>query len=78
MKTVLKIPAIIVMLVLTFTGCYEIQPHNNLSDCREQMKGSKKPKAVCDFCDCIHRDGKPLDSCLDAYEKAKEDSVQIP
>ena len=64
--------------VLVFTSACEIMPRNSLSDCREQCKGSKKSKACYDFCDCIHKDGQPLDSCLDKYNKAQEDTIRTP
>lgn len=53
---------------------YNIEPYNSMKDCERQAKNSKNPKAVDDFCDCIHNQGKHLNKCLDIYEKALEGS----
>ena len=66
-----------VFLIVTFavlTGC-EIMPRNTLKDCREQCKDSKRSKACYEFCDCIHKQGEPLNKCLDAYEASPQDSA---
>jgi hypothetical protein len=52
-------------------------PRNTLKDCRQQCPDSKKSKACYDFCDCIHKQGLPLDSCLDKYDKAAADRDRI-
>ncbi len=75
-QTVLIASWLVVSLVF-ISGC-EIMPRNNLNDCREQCKGSKKSKACYDFCDCIHKDGQALDSCLDKYERAPSDASKTP
>ena len=74
-KIVMKSFLIILIAALVFTSSCEIMPRNTMKDCRQQCKGSKKSKACYDFCDCIHRDGKQLDSCLEKYENAAEDSA---
>ncbi|MCW3073910.1 MAG: hypothetical protein JWP69_979 [Flaviaesturariibacter sp.] len=71
MKTI-----ILSLAVLLFTTSCEIMPRNSLKDCRTQCKDSKKSKACYEFCDCIHKRGEPLDSCLDKYDKAPADAVQ--
>jgi hypothetical protein len=67
---------VISIAALLFAASCEIMPRNTLNDCREQCKGSNKSKACYDFCDCIHIEGHPLDSCLDEYDKAPEDSIR--
>lgn len=74
----MKFFPIVIIAALVFTTACEIMPRNTLRDCRDQCKDSKKSKACYDFCDCIHKDGQPLDSCLDKYNKAAVDSVRIP
>ena len=64
----------IVILILLFATSCEIMPRNTLKDCQTQCKDSKKSKACYDFCDCIHNQGQPLDSCLDKYDKAPADN----
>jgi len=51
---------------------FDIRPGNSLEECTNGCKGSKYPKASCEFCDCIYKQGKPLDSCLKEYKQAKE------
>ena len=52
-------------------------PRNTLKDCRQQCKDSKKSKACYEFCDCIHKQGQPLDSCLYKYEKTPDDKIKV-
>lgn len=73
----MKLMQLLLMVFLLFGTACEIMPRNTLKDCLQQCKDSKNPKACQQFCDCIHKEGKPLNQCLDVYEKAKEDSVQI-
>jgi hypothetical protein len=72
----MKILLTIFLAALVFIAACGIQPRNTLSDCQEQCKGSKKSKACYDFCDCIHKDGHSLDSCLNEYNKAPTDPIQ--
>mgnify|MGYP000134843799 CR=1 FL=1 len=50
---------------------WEIVPGNSEAECRSQCFGSKNPEACEEFCDCIYNKGKPLDSCLAAFNRAK-------
>jgi len=70
MKTLL----IILLATLVFITACEIMPRNTLKECQTQCKDSKKPKACYNFCDCIHNQGQPLDSCLEKYDQAPEDA----
>jgi hypothetical protein len=65
---------ILLTLVVLFASC-EIMPRNSLKDCRMQCPDSKKSKACYDFCDCIHKDGQPLDSCLAKFDSAALDTA---
>ena len=51
---------------------YDIRPGNAPEECWNGCPGNSNPKACEAFCDCIHNKGKPLDKCLEEYEKAKE------
>lgn len=51
---------------------YEIRPGNSEAECRNQCASSKNPGACEIFCDCIYSQGKPLDSCLATFNKAKD------
>ena len=48
---------------------WEIMPGNSEEECRN---GCATRPAACEFCDCIYSEGKPLDSCLAAYDRAKD------
>lgn len=64
--------AILAFIVIGTSHLYEIVPGNAEDECRNQCAGSKNPAACQVFCDCIYKKGKPLDSCLAAFEKAKD------
>jgi hypothetical protein len=51
---------------------YDIRPGNEPAECWNGCPGNSNPKACEEFCDCIHNQGKPLGTCLAAYEKAKK------
>ncbi|WP_128545454.1 DoxX family protein [Larkinella soli] len=68
----------IILLVLVLTNVYSIMPRNTLSDCNSQCSNSKNPEACRQFCDCIHIQGKPLDKCLDDYERATASPAGSP
>jgi len=51
---------------------YEVVPRNSVSDCKKQFINTKNEAAGFKFCDCIHNNGKPLDDCLEEFEKAKK------
>ena len=67
----------VLILVLTLTNAYSIMPRNTFKDCQMQCKDSRKSKACYDFCDCIHKQGRLLDSCLKEYRKAPLDKDTI-
>ena len=51
---------------------YDTMPHNSLEDCKNQFRNTKNEVIGFDFCECIHKNGRPLDKCLDELEKAKK------
>lgn len=51
---------------------YDIRPGNSFEECANGCKGIDQPTAHCTFCDCIYKQGKPLDSCLKEYKQARE------
>lgn len=56
-------------IIIGTSYLYEITPGNSEAECRNQC--DKNPGA-CEFCDCIYKEGKPLDSCLAAFNGAKD------
>ena len=63
--------AVLTFIIIGTFYLYEIVPGNSEEECRNQCASSKNPAACEIFCDCIYTQGKPLDSCLAAYNKAK-------
>lgn len=63
--------AILAILIIGTSYLYEISPGNSEEECRNGCPGNKS-EAACAFCDCIYKDGHPLDSCLAAYDKTKK------
>lgn len=62
---------VLAVLAIIITGTfylYEIMPGNSEEECRS---GCATNPGACGFCDCIYVEGKPLDSCLAAFDKAK-------
>jgi hypothetical protein len=67
--------ALLAIIIFGTSWLYEIMPGNSEEECRNQCPSSQDP-AVCEaFCDCIYAQDKPLDSCLAAFEKAKETHI---
>ena len=62
--------AIVASVILINHFLYEIRPGNSIEECSNGCGGHRNPKACHDFCDCIHNQGKPLNKCLDEYEKS--------
>ncbi|RAI99849.1 hypothetical protein LX64_04402 [Chitinophaga skermanii] len=54
----------------TVTNVFSIMPRNSYNDCTKNCQNSEDPQACINFCDCVHNQGKPLDSCVAAYNKA--------
>jgi len=51
---------------------YEVMPRNSIADCKEQFINTELETAGFEFCECIHENGKPLDTCLIEFENAKK------
>ncbi len=59
---------VILLAFLLLTG-FDLKPRNHTRDCLTQCAGSANPQACEEFCDCIHRQGRPLDECLAIYHR---------
>jgi uncharacterized membrane protein YphA (DoxX/SURF4 family) len=64
--------AIVAFIITGTFYLYEIVPGNSEDECRNQCASSKNPVACEIFCDCIYKQGRPLDSCLAAFNRAKD------
>ena len=67
--------AAIFLVILIFMKVCNIQPLNTLTHCQRQCPGSNKPNACYEFCDCIHTSGRPLNECLEVYNKAEVEGM---
>jgi hypothetical protein len=64
--------AVLAFIIISTFYLYEIVPGNSEAECRNQCASSQNPAACEVFCDCIYNQGQPLDSCLAAFNKAKD------
>ncbi len=64
--------AVLAFIIIGTFYLYEIVPGNSEAECRNQCASSKNPAACEIFCDCIYKQGQPLDSCLATFDRAKE------
>jgi len=64
--------AVLAFIIIGTFYLYEIVPGNSEEECRNQCASSKNPAACQVFCDCIYKQGQPLDSCLATFNKAKD------
>jgi uncharacterized membrane protein YphA (DoxX/SURF4 family) len=69
------VAAAVIVFMLVIPNLYDVLPKNSLLQCQKQFKGKNRAKAGDDFCDCVHKNGEPLDKCLDEYEKAADDII---
>ncbi|HJP64055.1 MAG TPA: hypothetical protein VJ844_11460 [Mucilaginibacter sp.] len=63
--------ALLAIIIIGTFYLYEIVPGNSEAECRNQCASSKNPAACQVFCDCIYKQGQPLDTCLATFNKAK-------
>ena len=64
--------AVLAFIIIGTSYLHEIKPGNSEAECRNPCASSKNPAACQIFCDCIYKQGKPLDSCLAIFDKAKD------
>jgi uncharacterized membrane protein YphA (DoxX/SURF4 family) len=64
--------AVVAIIIIGTFYLYEITPGNSEEECRNGCASSKNPEACEAFCDCIYKQGQPLDSCLANFNKAKD------
>jgi len=51
---------------------FDIRPGNSEIECTNGCKNSSSPNACQHFCDCIYKQGHPLNVCLNEYEGEKD------
>ena len=62
-----------VLIVFSTSHMYTIMPKNTYTQCMSQFKNTNRLTAGKDFCDCIHKEGNPLNSCIEIYENSEND-----
>ena len=70
--------AAIVVCVVGIPSFYHIKPRNTLAQCVKQFRNTDRTKAGENFCDCIHKNGEPLDKCMNEFFNAPGDTIQTP
>ena len=68
--------AAVVSVVVVNQFLYDIRPGNSRVECTNGCSGGN-PMACQLFCSCIYDDGKPLNACLDEYQKARETDASL-
>jgi len=58
---------VIIFVFIHHFVIYEIMPRNTIADCKSQC--NSQDNECVDFCNCVHEEGKPLDECLEKYNK---------
>ncbi|HTM99708.1 MAG TPA: DoxX family protein [Pedobacter sp.] len=74
-KFFLGVAASIIAIVMFINYGFKIVPRNSSKDCNSQFVGTNRTQAGAQFCECIHQQGLPLDSCIEQYDKAPNDPV---
>ncbi|HEX8516351.1 MAG TPA: DoxX family protein [Bacteroidia bacterium] len=72
-KFFLGVLATVIAIIIFMNFGFEVVPRNSLKDCNSQFTGTNRTEAGARFCDCIHKQGRPLDTCLIEYSKAADD-----
>ena len=70
--------AAIVVCVVGIPSLYRIKPRNSSAQCVKQFRNTKRTRAGENFCNCIHKNGEPLDKCMNEFFNAPEDTIQTP
>ena len=60
---------VVALIVLLVTKGFDVVPRNTMKDCLSQCPDKTNVVACETFCDCIHKQGQSLDSCLKVYNK---------
>ncbi len=72
-KFFLLASATVATVVLFVIFGWQIAPRNSKGDCNSQFVGTNRTQAGAVFCDCIHVNGVPLDSCMKQYDQSAND-----
>ncbi|WP_207496964.1 DoxX family protein [Aridibaculum aurantiacum] len=67
--------ATVAVIILFIQFGFDIMPRNSSKDCMTQFENTNRTTAGAQFCDCIHNQGQPLDTCLVEYYQTPDDVV---
>ncbi|TAE11631.1 MAG: DoxX family protein [Bacteroidetes bacterium] len=71
-KFMALVALVVIAVAATIVSLPWLKPYNHIGDCQQGNSiANPYPQAKAAFCNCIHTDGKPLDSCLKVYETTK-------
>ena len=70
--------AAVVICVAGIPSLYVIKPRNTSAQCVRQFRNSNRTQAGEKFCACIHKNGEPLDKCMNEYFNAPADAPPAP
>lgn len=66
----------IVACVVGVPSLYSVKPRNTLAQCQKQFDNTGRIQAGEKFCDCIHKNGEPLNKCMNDFFNAPDDINQ--
>lgn len=75
-KFFFSVVATFMAIILFIRFGFDVMPRNSSKDCNSQFVGTDRTKAGARFCDCIHKQGQSLDSCLEEYSRAPDDNIR--
>ena len=75
-KFFLGVIATVIAIILFIRFGFDVMPRNSFKDCDSEFVGTNRTKAGARFCDCIHKQGQQLDSCLKEYHNAPDDIIR--
>ena len=64
--------AVVAAVIIINAFMYDIRPGNSELECTNGCRNNARPEDCLRFCNCIYKDGEPLNKCLDEYGKKKE------
>ena len=70
--------AAVVICVMVIPRFYSVLPRNTYDRCLRQFKNTGRTVAGENFCSCIHKNGEPLNTCLNGYNNAPDDTFGTP
>ena len=64
--------AVVAAVIIINAFMYNIRPGNSELECTNACRSNTRPDDCLRFCNCIYKEGDPLDKCLNEYRKKEE------